>query len=358
MKKLLCLLVITCMITVDTSARTKTSYRNALIFAYSQANSVYEDDNIKLKIYDEQLWATNKTQKTIFIDLAQCFTFHNGSSAPLLQTGKNKQGDDKASKFVLSTDDAYITIAPSIGSKHNETFICNMSTDLYGAYTTSETPSGDFTEYDKRLLRTIEKLLMESSQGNLKGNKYLESASLHMTEDEAINNIGVSIAYAFNKKSEEWTNISLTAWVCDAILAPYYVEMPKNLSKKDMRGFGVKETKPAIIHVKADSPFEFEEERSPVTICDWEGDYKNGTFTLGSTWVVKKEEVKGEKSKIGGKLLKSLLGSGLKGFKSAALAVKPKTDIYYKKVIDFDGKEDNWGKMSYVSNIMQTKQSK
>ena len=47
----------------------KTSYRNALILAYSQANSVYEDDNIKLEIYDEQLWAINKTSKTIFIDL-------------------------------------------------------------------------------------------------------------------------------------------------------------------------------------------------------------------------------------------------------------------------------------------------
>ena len=72
----------------------KTSYRNALILAYSQANSVYEDDNIKLEIYDEQLWAINKTSKTIFIDLAQCFVFHNGRSMPLVGE-KNKKGDEK-----------------------------------------------------------------------------------------------------------------------------------------------------------------------------------------------------------------------------------------------------------------------
>ena len=57
-----------------------TYYRNVLVFAYSQANSVYEDDNIKLEIYNERLWATNKTTKTIFIDLAQCFAFHSKPS--------------------------------------------------------------------------------------------------------------------------------------------------------------------------------------------------------------------------------------------------------------------------------------
>ena len=72
----------------------RTSYRNALILAYSKANSVYEDDNIKLEIYNEQLWATNKTSKTIFIDLAQCFAIHNGSSKPFVATGQK----DKKSK--------------------------------------------------------------------------------------------------------------------------------------------------------------------------------------------------------------------------------------------------------------------
>ena len=44
---------------------------------------MFEDDNIKLEIYNEQLWAVNKTKKTIFIDLSQCFMVHNGSSFPM-----------------------------------------------------------------------------------------------------------------------------------------------------------------------------------------------------------------------------------------------------------------------------------
>lgn len=49
----------------------KTNYRNALVMAYSPANNVFEDENIKLEIYGERLWATNKSNKTIFIDLSQ-----------------------------------------------------------------------------------------------------------------------------------------------------------------------------------------------------------------------------------------------------------------------------------------------
>ena len=102
MKKLLFLITVICLSTLSANAGgIKTSYRNALILAYSQANSVYEDDNIKLEIYDEQLWAINKTSKTIFIDVAQCFVFHNGRSIPLKGDANNKKGDDKkASKRV------------------------------------------------------------------------------------------------------------------------------------------------------------------------------------------------------------------------------------------------------------------
>ena len=46
MKKLFFLFAALCIVAMDASAGgTKTDYRNALIFAYSQANSVYEDEN-------------------------------------------------------------------------------------------------------------------------------------------------------------------------------------------------------------------------------------------------------------------------------------------------------------------------
>ena len=347
MKKVCFLSTIFCMVAFSALAGgTKTNYRNALILAYSQANSVYEDENIKLEIYNEQLWATNKTQKTIFIDLSQCFAVHNGSSAPLFDNSEKKQGDKKASKMGASTsDDTYIPIAPVIGSKQNETYICNMSTRIYGHYSTSETPSGDFSEYDKRLLNIIGEMLDESMKGDPKGKEYQGTVVRHLTEDESINNIGASIAYAFNKKAEDWTNVSLSTWVSDVIFAPYFVEMPTDLKKKDKRGFGVKETAPAIIHVRANSPFEFDEDRSPIIVCDWEGNYKKGTFTLGSTWI----------SKTKGPSFWQVVGAV---FTYGVTLINSYSETSYKKKIEFDGAETEWGKMSFVDNIMKTEQSK
>lgn len=346
MKKIIILLAAICMVATAASARKiKTSYRNALIFAYSQANSVYEDDNIKLEIYNEQLWATNKTNKTIFIDLAQCFAFHNGASMPLMDNSSKKQGDNKASKKGKSNkDDEYITIAPAMGTNQSETFICNMSTRIYGKYTTTETPSTDFTDYDKRLLTVIDEMLEESKKGDRTGDEYRGTVVRHMTEDESINNIGASVAYAFNKKAEEWNNVALSTWVSDVILAPFYVEMPHELKKKEKRGFGIKETDPAVVHVRANSPFEFDEDKSPIIVCDWEGNYKKGTFTLGSTWISKKK----------GPSVLSIIGAVFTS--GATLMLNSYAETSYKKVINFDGADSDWGKLTYVNNIMKTEQ--
>jgi len=326
-----------------------TDYRNALIFAYSQANNVYEDDNLKLEIYNERLYATNKTSKTIFIDLAQCFQFHNGASKPLFDDSKNKMGDNKASKKgVSSKDDVYLTIAPQIGNKSKETFITFLTTALYGNYSTTESPSGDFTEYDKRLLSTIDEMINEAKDS--KGKAYTNSVSRHLTEDESINSIGASIAYSFSKSSEEWNNIAISTWVSDVIFAPMWVDIPEELSKKEKRGFGVKETKPAEIHVKADSPFEFEEDRSPVIVCDWSGDFKKGTFTIGNTWV-SKEKKPSLFSRIA-------LGALTFGYSELLNAAVEWDKTYFKSVVKFDGKDADYGSMSLAPELSKTKQSK
>lgn len=328
------------LITLYPAKKISTAYRNALIFAYSPVNSVYEDENIKLEIYNEQLWVINKTTKTVFIDLSQCFLVNNGSSFPMWE---KKQDEKRASKAAVSTSiDEFISIAPSTGAKQNETFICNMSTRIFGKYSSTESPSSDFSEYDKRLLNLIDELLAESKQADPKKKDYLGCASRHLTEDESISNIGASIAYAFSKRAEEWTNVTVSTWVSDVIFAPYYVEIPDGLSKKEKRGFGVKETSPAIIHAKADSPFEFEEDKSPIIVSDWMGNVKKGTFTLTTTKISKK----------GGAGFWAIMLTG--GY--AALFAPP-SETYYKSVIKFVGSQDDWGKMSYALDIKQTKRS-
>ena len=315
----------------------KTSYRNVLVYAYSQANSVYEDDNIRLEIYNQKLWAKNKTNKTIFIDLSQCFMVHNGSSFPLFD---EKQDARHASKKGVTTSiDEFRTIAPSTGNKQNATFICNMDTGIYGEYTTTSTPSQEFTEYDKRLFSVISELTAEA--GSEKGTDYFGTASRHFTEDESINNIGASIAYAFNKKSEDWTPVTISTWVSDVIFAPCFVVIPESLKKKDRAGFAAKEVDPVTFHIKADTPFEFDIDRSPIVVSDWTGSFKKGTFRLKDVTVYKNKKKD---------ILLALATYG------ASLLLTEKEA--YKSVIQFDGAKADWGELSYAKSMDDTEQKK
>lgn len=323
------------------SAEKQTNYRTALVMAYSPTNNVYEDDNIKLEIYNEKLYATNKTNKTIFIDLSQCFLIHNGSSYPMYSA---PQDDKKASKKNISTSiDEYISIAPAVGTKQNETFVCNMANGLYGEYTTTESPSGNFSEYEERLLSLVNEMVNESLEADPKGKQYLGTAHRHLTEDESINNIGITLAYAFSKKAEEWTPVALSTWVSDVYLAPYYVEMPKELNKKDKRGFGIKKTEAAKIHIRADQPFEFESDRSPVIATDWEGEFKKGKFDIKRIWVKKKE------GKGFGKILFSSLATIATGGATAFLFMNDE-ETFYKREVLFTGMNEDWGKMKYMDD--------
>lgn len=321
MKRVFFLFTFLCLIAGVASAKKTeeltTHYGNALIFAYSPVNSVYEDDNIKLEIYNEQLYATNKTKKTIFIDPSQCFLVNNGSSYPMYS---EQQNEKYASKIGVAGGDVFISIAPATGAKQNETFICNMSKQIYGKYSSVETPSEKFSDYDKRLLNIVGELATESLNADPKGKKYLGTATRHLTEDESVNNIGATIAYAFNKKAEDWTSVTISTWVSDVILAPYYIEMPKKLSKKEKKGFGAKETSPAIVHLKANSPFEFDEDKSPIVACVWKGNFKKGSFDV------------------------------------EVLAAAPWWSNPIRSILHFDGNDAEWGIMKYTRNSANTMQ--
>ena len=329
---------------VMTNARPKTNYRNALVYVYSPASNVMEDENIKLEIYAGSLWAVNKTPKTIFFDLSQCFGVHNGISYQLIPD--DKKSSKKKKHQNITTEDEFISLPPSTG-KETYTFIVNLSSGITAMeYTTSERTDNDFTEYDKRLLNLINEMVNESLEADPKGKDYIGTSYRHLTEDESVNNIGANIAYAFNKKAEDWTPLAISTWVSDIYFAPYYIEMPQELKKKDKRGFGVKETEAATIHIKAENPpFDFEEERPPIAVLDWTGSYKNGTFKLNHTRIAKK---KGGMSFGMGLLIGGIFG-GL-----ASLLNNP--DITnYKSLINFDGQYANWGNLKYMSSDDLTK---
>ena len=174
----MCMILCVGTISAEKQEKVVTMYRNALILAYDRTNSVFEDDNIKLEIYNQGLWITNKTKKTVFVDLSQCFLNHNGSSRPIFT---KDQDENYASKKGLTTSiSEFITIAPATGSKQNATFICNMVTGVLGSYTTTETPWGDFTDYDKRFLELVNEMVTESQKADPKGKKCLGTVSRHL----------------------------------------------------------------------------------------------------------------------------------------------------------------------------------
>ena len=333
--------LILCVGTVSAKKEKKveTSYRNALIFAYDRTNSVFEDENIKLEIYNQGLWITNKTKKTIFIDLSQCFLNHNGSSRPIYE---RDQDEKIASKKGQSTSiDEFITVAPATGSKQNATYICNMVSGVLGSYSTTETPWGDMTDYDIRFIELVNEMVTESQKLDSKGKECLGTISRHLLEDESVNNIGASIAYAFNKRAEDWNSVALSTWVSDVIFAPYYLTVPEDLKKKEKKGFGVKETKSLEINILADSPYEFDQDKSPLVICDWKGNFKKGTFEL-SIVGIKKAQKTG--------FWENVLTYG------AAAYLANLTADFYKSVPVFQGTEVDWGKMTYSPTIELAKQ--
>lgn len=342
MKKILflmCMILCAGTISAEKKKKVETRYRNALIFAYDRTNSVFEDDNIKLEIYNQGLWITNKTKKTVFVDLSQCFLNHNGSSRPIYT---KDQDEKKASKKGQATSiDEFITVAPATGSKQNATFVCNMVTGVLGSYSTTETPWGDMTEYDKRFLELVNEMVIESQKADPKGKECLGSVSRHFLEDESVNNIGASIAYAFNKRAEEWHTVALSTWVSDVIFAPYYMTVPKDLKKKEKRGFGIKETKSLEINIKADSPYEFDQDKSPLVVCDWKGNYKKGTFDLSVVGIKKAE--------------KTGFWENLFTYGAAAYLAQLTAD-FYKSIIVFQGTDVDWGEMDYSPVIELAKQ--
>ncbi len=246
-----------------------------------------------------------------------------------------KKGKKNASQFGWSDqDDLYITLAPSMGTKQTETLICFLSRDLYRIYSTTESSSHNFTDYDKRLLNAVSTMVEKAKTGST----YKRPISIHLTEDESVNTIGVSVAYSFNKKSENWHTVTISTWVSELIFAPYYIEIPKDLKKKEKIGFEMKETAPAIIHIKANNPFEFNEEKAPIIVCQWIGDFEEGTFSLKSTWVPVDKKIRDKMSseKNYFKELQDMSETQLKGLK------------VYKSIVRFDGMNADWGNMTYT----------
>lgn len=93
MKKVLFLAITFCLVSISmTAGGIKTDYRNALILAYSQANSVYEDDNIKLEIYDGLTVGYQQNQENDFYRFGSVLLFPQRKSKTTLRSITEQTG--------------------------------------------------------------------------------------------------------------------------------------------------------------------------------------------------------------------------------------------------------------------------
>lgn len=235
-----------------------------LFFAFSGVDSKVEDENVIVEIYNQKLWITNKTDKTIYLDLAECFTYIYNEDRPLYETKTNKKGQ------AIVTEDQWLTIAPG-----QEEAVAYMGAGLGGTYSAYVGKKvrilNDITRKFMGIVDDMRKELERQGTGN--------SAVRHMTKDESFLTLKAAISYRFSRKEEKSTSIVVETWLSDLIMAKYFTLLPEQQKKE--RSLAAKEVLPAMICTGAESPFEYEEEKSPILSYDISINLKKGEFTLG-----------------------------------------------------------------------------
>ncbi|MBO4985287.1 MAG: hypothetical protein J6C87_06565 [Bacteroides sp.] len=236
-----------------------------LFLAFSGVDSKYEDENVAVEIYREALWITNKSDRTIYLDLAQCFAYYNDDVVSLYIP-------DKTKKKNIVTETQLINIAPK-----EDRMLCGLASLITGTYSAyvdkKEEYFHNITEYTEKFMSVVDELRIELENENK------NSATKHLTEDEAFIKLKAAIAYSFDKEAKETTPVIVSNWVSDIILSKYYTLLPPPQQKT--KSLSAKKINPAKICTTATSPFEYEEEKSPIMGYDINIDLKKGRFTLG-----------------------------------------------------------------------------
>lgn len=239
-----------------------------LFLAFSGVDSKTEDDNVALEIYDQCVWLKNKTEKTLYLNLAECFIEIYGETQSLYlpdKTLKTKQ-KGKTSQDVVQ-EEQWFTVAPG-----KEESIAYIGTGYYGTYSAYEGK-------DVRVLNDVTREFMQAvDEMRIEIEKGANSVTRHLTQDESFTRIKAMISYRFSSKQEDATSIAAETWLSDITLSKYYILFPPKQEKE--RSLAAKKVKPAMVCVSAKQPFEYDKEKSPIIGCDIKVKLKKGEFTL------------------------------------------------------------------------------
>lgn len=232
-----------------------------LFMAFSGVDNKHEDDNVIAEIYNGHLWLTNKTNRTIYLDLAQCFTYFN-ERPNCLYVPEKKRGKD------VITETQLFTIAPNTTEP-----IAYLGAQLMGTYSAYEGEHvKDITDEVEKFMGIVDELRNEFEK------KQCNSVSRHLTEDESFMKLKAAISYSFNREVEESTPIVVTTWLSDITLSKYYNLLPPPLQRK--RNLAAKKARPILVCIAAHSPFEYENEKSPMFAFEININLTKGQFEL------------------------------------------------------------------------------
>lgn len=244
-----------------------------LFLAFSGVDSKYEDDNVVVEIYNQLLWVTNKTDRTIYLDLAQCFVYYNDTSFCLYESDEKKEGH--------ITDTQLINIAPNDNKP-----IASLGGYIAGLYSSNnkELKKKEQKKYAVHFL-TEDKInfmnIIDEMRMDLE-NTITNSTTRHLTENESFIRLKAAISYSFNKESKDGVNdvipVVISSWVSDITLSKYYTLLPPPQEK--VKSLAAKKINPALVCVPAVSPFEYDEEKSPIIGLDITIDLNKGQFVL------------------------------------------------------------------------------
>ena len=254
MKKLILFAVLTLFISLNAIAQ-----EQALILGYSQTNNVYEDENVKIELIRLALKVTNKTDKTIYIDRKSSFYYINDNSFCLFE---GKETHLKNETIVEKDVDP---IAPR-GSK----YIAGLKNPL-GNRTYDAGGGSSFSLWSKKKGAAANHLsdqdvefmgLVETLRSELANNERKSSSSVHLTENESFMRIRVAVNYSEDPKMDKLVACNITSWISDMIMAKFFVRKQDKVVRSN--AVNVKGRMLNTMHVFADSPFEYDEDISPL----------------------------------------------------------------------------------------------
>ena len=186
---------------------------------------------------------------------------------------------------------------------------------------------------------------METMRYEMANNQKKSCTSIHLTGDESFMKVKVYIKYDLKKysseddKEREDHSFTISTRVSDMILCKYYIQDQDNVKRTNAVNIQGRMTD--IMHVFSNTPFEYDEDKSPIDIYVTEFDKgKFNIYRMGATAAEKegKSERGGFLGDIAGKVKEKVRGKG----NDEELKSNFEEHNKARQILIWEGETNNW----------------